>query len=283
MSDSVFNRSYDIILPLGEGCPTAMMLKYCGMRFSSSPFDWLKVGNLQAQAEILSSRFKCFMELGDLVLSPAQTNPKNKVVSNRRWNYASHHDFSRERSIEESYPEVRSKYERRIKRLLSALDEGCSTLLCWIDYPFQTSEISRDSIMESLERIQAAYPKSSFALVYIHNSDKHQAPLTEMLSPHITKITAAYNAHDYVRPWRIKYERLAYLLSRIKLSSRYADVKSYRQYTRMLSNIGTSEKRYIRRCDFANNFTDLILKSRFVWRLARVIYKLFRKQALHLF
>ncbi len=275
----IFDTIYDIVLPIGAGCPTAMTLSHHAMRFSSFPFDWLRVGSIDALASIFADRFKDFFALQDLRISNTETNEHHLVVDNTRWGYASFHDFPKGETLEASYPSISSKLDRRINRLVSQLDAGCNVMLLWIDYPLEQAELSADKIQKALDKIQKAYPKSQFSLLYIHNKEglTYSNRIENHITPHLCQITMAYSAHSVNSPWLIKYEELSFLLSRIHISpSPDKDKRTYKRYTAMKRNVGDSEQTYLRRLRFAQNFAALIVHKKSVWKIAKIIYELMK-------
>lgn len=278
-TSAVFDINYDIVLPIGAGCPTAMALSHHAMRFSSFPFDWLRVGSINEQSAILAGRFKDFFNLKDLKISKTETNEHHLVVDNTRWGYASFHDFPKGETLEASYPGISSKLERRINRLISQLDAGCNVLCLWIDYPLEQAELSADRLQKALDKISKVYPKSQFSLLYIHNQEDltYSNRIENHVTPHICQISMAYNAHSADSPWLIKYEALSFLLSRIHISpSPDKDKQTYKRYTAMKSNFGNSEQVYLRRLRFAQNFAALILRKKSVWKISKIIYELMK-------
>ena len=275
----IFDTTYDIVLPIGSGCPTAMTLSHHAMRFASYPFDWLRGGSIEAQAHILAARFKGFFDLQDLKISSTETNEHHLVVDNTRWGYASFHDFPKGETVEASYPGISSKLDRRINRLISQLDAGCNVMLLWVDYPLEQAELPVDELQKALAKIQQAYPNSTFSLLYIHNQEglTYSNRIEKHVTPHICQISIAYNAHKVDQPWLIKYEELSFLLSRIHISpSPDKDKLTYKRYTAMKSNVGNSEQVYLRRHRFAQNFAALILRKKSVWKISKIIYELMK-------
>lgn len=274
----IFDQEYDIVLPLGAGCPAAMTLDYHHMRFASYPFDWLQSGSFDAHVEILANRFQDFLNPEDITIHPTITNTHCTVVKNTRWGYISHHDFPKDCSPQESHAEVQAKFTRRIERLISRLDAGARVLLLWLEYPYEQTSRSHAELKSALCRIQQTYPDASFSLFYVHNEealsfDDYQV---EQVNPEVSIVKAGYNAHMAAFPWEIAHDALSPVLSRIRLTSRFADKASYRKYQSYLRNIGNASDKWLRRRRFANRFAGLIMKKRIVWRLAKLIHELMK-------
>ncbi len=274
----IFEQEYDIILPLGAGCPAATTLDYHGMRFASYPFDWLQSGTFSAQVELLAQRFYDFLNPGDITTHPTITNTHCTVVENTRWGYISHHDFPLGSSPQENHAEVQAKFDRRIRRLISRMDAGARVLLLWLEYPYEQTWRSHDELASALCRIQQAYPETPISLLYIHNDESlyFEDYQVEHVNQAVSIVRAGYNAHMAAFPWEIEHEALSPILNRIRLTSRFADKKSYRRYQACMKNVGDSPGKWLRRRRFAHRFTGLIMKKRVVWRLAKLIYELMK-------
>lgn len=274
----VFDMTYDIVLPMGAGCPTAMSLSHHSMRFLSYPFDWHKVGSIDNSAHLLASRFNDFLHLDDLRICETEEEAHHLIVENTRWGYSSYHDFPKNRELSDSLPDVVKKYQRRISRLTAQLDSGQKVLLLYMDYPLEQNELTSQQLLDALARVQQTYPNSSFSLLYIHNDESRQYSnrLEKQISDHICQVSMAYNAHCAESPWLVHYAALTFLFSRINISTTNKDKSTLKRYIAWRRNIGTSEHNYLKRQRFATNFADLILRKKSVWQIAKVIYELMK-------
>jgi len=109
-----------------------MYLNELGLRLTSSPFDWLCGVDLCRNAQTLSERFANFLKRENIVWHvQGRDDRSNDVYRDIANGYVHIHDFPKGMSLDESYPLVREKYDRRITRLLERLDGGCTICFVW--------------------------------------------------------------------------------------------------------------------------------------------------------
>ena len=271
---TIFDKNYDMILPVGCGCPTSIALGYCRMRFVSSPFDWIRVPDITTPAQLLAQRMERFMEVEDLEIEGE--NADHLRVVNNRWGWLSVHDFPIDKPLAEGASIAMQKYGRRISRMLERLDAGCSVLLLWMDYPAE-EQVQEISLLEAaLKQIQQAYPQSQFSLLYLHNHDRLSYEMRQEThhAEDLCSIQFCYNAADPVREIDAHDALLAAVFKRVRLGNKFADPKSYRRYERFTRNVGEQEAEWLERWNFSRNLAKLIMKKRFVWKICRLLYTL---------
>lgn len=272
--ESLFNKTYDMVLPIGAGCPTSIALGSCKMRFVSGPFDWIRVPDVGTVVELLAQRMEGFMDYDDLVKE--DENASYLIVRNRRWNWLSVHDFPKDKDLAEGREIALEKYMRRANRLMQRLDEGASVLLLWVDYPADGECQEPEEMLAALQKIKAAYPASDFSLLYMHNDAglSYKNRNEEHFSPDFASLKFCYSSGNPDRPIDVREEMAAVVLRRVNLSDRFADKRSYRRFMRHCSNVGNQEKIWLERCQFARDFAQLIMRKRFIWIIAKILFRL---------
>ncbi len=130
------DRTFDIVYSIGHACPCARDLGRMGLRTQSGPFDWNWQVGFYERFDMMLSRFDSFIEKEDLYLFQDK-NPESGArcdsYKNRRTGFLHSHDFIAGIPLEQSYPQVREKYDRRIGRMLSYLDDRSKkVLLVWV-------------------------------------------------------------------------------------------------------------------------------------------------------
>lgn len=102
---------YDLIIPLGEFCATAIALNKCGLRKNAYPFDWSagviweQCGNcgFQGKINLICNNFKEALNLNDLE-EFEMPDWNKKAVKNIETGLQYLHDFPCNKTIEEYYP-----------------------------------------------------------------------------------------------------------------------------------------------------------------------------------
>lgn len=165
---------------------------------------------------------------------------------------------------------------RRANRLMQRLDEGCSVLLLWVDYPADAECQTSEEMLAGLHKIKAAYPASDFSLLYMHNDAglSYANREEEHLSPDFASLKFCYATGNPDRPIDVQEGMAAVVLRRVNLSARFADKRSYRRFMRYRSNVGSQEEIWLERCKFAGDFARLIMRKRFIWKIAKILFKI---------
>ncbi len=174
---------YDQIISLGEGCFVATYLNSSGLRNFSSPFDWVMGSTLELRLELLCNDFKDFINLEDLVCITESFDKgftshgifdfdkTNDVYVNKRNKIQFNHDFLRGENLEQKYPEVLEKYQRRSERLIDAINNSKHVLLLYADMPKEKStETNIDKVIELLVKLNIHYPHTYIKLLYFKYS-----------------------------------------------------------------------------------------------------------------
>lgn len=163
----MFDERFDLVFGLGANCACAMYLNNTAYRMRSLPFDWIAKASFTQRVATLCSRFSGFLAKENVVfaLEPPAGRPHN-VYRDTVQGYEFVHDFPKGMSYEDSYPEVRAKYDRRIARLLGLLDGGISACLVWWSADMKAED---SDCVFGIEEIRRAFPKSDCRLLVFEN------------------------------------------------------------------------------------------------------------------
>ncbi len=192
-------QKFDLIFSLGAACPTSMLLRKHRLQKSSYPLDWIGGDdNFFSRVQILCHHFDDFINKADLQ-STEQTymdrGGLRRLVFNTKNGLLFNHDFSGEKSLEEDYPRIFEKYQRRIKRLLQTIQNSQKILIV-----FQEKAIEPHCLKNNIDLISAyhllnkTFPDKSWHILYFSNNHQmsHTEIKEEQISPFITKISANY-------------------------------------------------------------------------------------------
>ena len=180
----ILDAEYDFVASLGYDCHCATMLRKCGLRSCSSPLDWLTAAPLETRLKLVETRFAGFLEKGNmkkLEKEPGAPGKGNDHYEDAATGLRFFHDFRETLSFDESYSQVKAKYDRRIARLYDNVGKSRKTLFVWCDPMRPLSEDDR-AVAES--RLRAAFPGKDVRLLFVSSDDdfsRIKSPLAEAM------------------------------------------------------------------------------------------------------
>jgi hypothetical protein len=157
-------EKFDLILPVGQACSCSQSLRTAGLQFASFPWDWIATRDIRKCIESDCSCGKDFMRKEELVrLEPRGDHPMD-FYRNTRINICYNHDFPRGVPLDESFPAVAAKYERRFARQ-DRLIRGARkpVLLLRIDSPI-IGPTSLDECRYARRRMAESFPGKVFEI-----------------------------------------------------------------------------------------------------------------------
>ena len=200
-------KKYDLIFSLGEVCPCTIVLRATGLQWFSYPFDWLFGSSFVGRCQILATRFARYIDKEDLEFSYEERSIRCRAYHNKYNDITFNHDFPKDKSLDESYPQVREKYDRRIRRLLSSIERSADVLIVWIEVSVTNHVVlDRQEIIEGYNLIKDAFPGTSIDLLYIA---REKEPSDEYITPNVRRIALDYKDYNAESDWAPpNYERL---------------------------------------------------------------------------
>lgn len=164
----LFDQDFDLIFSLGENCSVAHYLQRFKLRDMSSPFDWLCMATLQTRIDLLINGFSGFLEKENLnkIFVPSCGDHYNDSYCDEKLGFYFLHDFPKGQSIDDSFGEVKEKYNRRIDRLLKRIPRSRKVLLVWAGFD---GPIADEEFVGVLQKLKDAYPGVEFYLLVIEN------------------------------------------------------------------------------------------------------------------
>ena len=137
-------KQYDLIFSLGAACSCTQSLREAGLQLASFPLDWIGVVPPSRKAQWIRDGYPHLFELNDFEVTGKREGHPMLLVRNLRTGLSHPHDFPVGKTVEESYPEVRARYERRIAHFDSLLQRSKNILAVYTtqpnDAPFPASE-----------------------------------------------------------------------------------------------------------------------------------------------
>ncbi|MDF2536735.1 MAG: hypothetical protein K0R18_2897 [Bacillales bacterium] len=178
--------NYDAIYSLGDLCLAALQLRKNNLRPHAGPLDWISSPSLPSVSRLLKSRFEGYMEKENLIPSGYSTGTDSTTqylcLTDKGYSMLSSHDFKASENTFDylaTYPVVKAKFDRRIKRFLDNLSTGKRLL-------FIRTEGSFREVVE-LENVLSKMVKNDFAILVINHTDtkvliEKEWPLSNVVS-----------------------------------------------------------------------------------------------------
>lgn len=241
-----FRRTYDLIIPMGENCACATLLKRANLRKYSLPFDWSGLedssndltGGLCAKCHLLLNDCKQMLEYDDFEERERKGFDKaHRFIVNKKTGLRYMHDFVTSSSFDEQYPAYVEKYTRRIERLYSEIKKSGNILIIYNKVMTAKYYRSKDildpyTLLGIKSLLKQKWPHKKFDFLILLHDEKISA--TEYREEHpFSNVTYVYlnnqwpHKTDYVEnEWLGNRDVvLKYLRKHIVLTNREKDKK----------------------------------------------------------
>lgn len=164
---------YDFVCSIGHYCATAMYLQRNYLRRMSSPLDWVGrgVNGFETHMKLICTDFEGFLKKEALVKRVNRRRPgiddmtHDYYLDNGTGMYV-FHDFPSGISLDESYPEVRRKYDRRIARFYATVKSSKRTLFV---YHTRDERLDDRAIVAGMADVRKRFAGSAVDLLVIEN------------------------------------------------------------------------------------------------------------------
>lgn len=162
-----WKNQYDFAFSLGGTCTAAESLRRAGMQFASFPFDWAGGEDVLVHAQLVADDFRRFLPPDQLAYHGPNEEQNGDIYVNQENGVAFYHDFAFNTPLAESYPPIRAKYDRRIKRLSERMTKGGKILAMFIQAPGKPISSDYD-LKRAAELIRGRYPQADLDLLYVY-------------------------------------------------------------------------------------------------------------------
>lgn len=217
-------KVYDLIFSLGEACSCTAALRESKLQVFSYPFDWLYGCSFLDRIDLLTSDFKNFIDKEDLELIEKRLKPSPcDVYKNNRNGLIFNHDFPLDSSFDLSYTDVKSKYDRRIKRLLEHISQSKKVLVVFIKTPEEGNCIEAKTILiDGLKKLSEKFVNIEFDILTLTNDINMKLGYIQVDEFHqnITNLTLNYKSLNKLdHPSVVNMKMLRKTLMSYKVSS----------------------------------------------------------------
>ena len=177
-----FRHPYDFVCGIGHYCATATYLKRHFLRAASGPLDWIGESpeGLRKSVELIATDFKDFLRECNLVLldhpAGAHDDLENDYYRDTATGMLVYHEFAAGEPLSETFPAVRSKYDRRIARFYRLAQSG-RTLLVFQTYTSHPAEVD---LLEAIRRLRERLGEQTDLLVIESIANQEQPTFEEL-------------------------------------------------------------------------------------------------------
>lgn len=171
----MLSAKYDFVCSIGCDCGCAWHLIDNRLRTASYPFDWIGTWTIgmTGVAELVDRDFEGFLKMENLRKA---ANPPRGPHDDHEHDYYRDlvvgmdfaHDFLTDVPLEETYPAVRDKFDRRIDRFYRSLRKSRRTLLVywtWRNHP------EPDEMRKAAEVFRAKFPEGRIDLLVMRHAE----------------------------------------------------------------------------------------------------------------
>lgn len=193
-------KKYDLIFGIGQACSCSQILRQSELQQFSYPLDWLAGGDFAGRVELLYTGFERFIDKNDLESTNQNNHDSDNlcdIYKNINNNIVFNHDFPCGVPLEDSYKEVKDKYDRRIARLEQQIEEANNILVVYVEIPMEQNKMRDNEVLISnFNKIIEKYPNKTIDLLYFVNdmSFKPGRHKKEQVTDRITKVTGHYKS-----------------------------------------------------------------------------------------
>lgn len=221
---NMLKAKFDLIFSLGEACSCTETLRKCRLQFYSYPFDWLFGASFIERCNIITSGFENWLrkenleKIGDNNISKI---PKH-IYKNNLTKIVFNHDFPQNLSLDESFSQVKQKYDRRISRLLKNIVESKKVLVVYIQTPHNATKINKNEILEGFNILTNKFG-DKINLLYIYCNPNATLKNREEidLNANVKYVGFDYNAYNKDFPYIVNHKILTRLFNKIKITNKF--------------------------------------------------------------
>ena len=223
----LFDKKFDLVFGIGQACACTRILRRAHLQYYSYPFDWLAGSSLVQRATLVADEYNGFIDFDDLMPANSNNEAENcAIYYNKKNGLVYNHDFKLNKSLEETYPAVREKYDRRIKRLLKQINESKKILVVYIQMPNNSEAVEDSVVKEAHDILQKKFCDKEITLLYLNcERGKNDYELREVTN-NVIRTCFDYDAYLEKTPFLVNERRLERLFCKIMISTKFMDRKN---------------------------------------------------------
>lgn len=182
-------KKYDFICPIGESCITSYNLRRKKLQLQALPFDWLMDFKLESFVHYLLNNFSDFMLLENLELYLDIPPTSCDHYKDKQTGTLFVHCFQSKTILQNEYPLVKEKFDRRITRMQENIKNANKILFV---YTSKTDCYSNSDLIDYYNKIIELYPAKTIDFLYILPIKEKCTYKKFKVSSNITKIIMTF-------------------------------------------------------------------------------------------
>ena len=226
----LFEKKYDLVFGIGQACACTQNLRKNKLQFSSYPYDWLFGMKLLDRVKLITENYAHFIDFEDLQDTKRDNkSEKNlcEIYFNTRNGICFNHDFEYGKPLDETYPAVKKKYDRRIERQLEQIEKSKKILVVYLQSPCDREEINDEILVEAQNVLKNRFSKQEFTLLYLFcDHDKKEYELRE-ISENVARIDFDYDAYSEDAPFSVNEDILVKVFYNVKITNKFVTVRNF--------------------------------------------------------
>lgn len=265
--------TYDLYFSLGGACGCTQILRYCQLQFASYPFDWVFGASITERAEILANHFSGMLQQDAMeLIKENATGSRTNNWLNKRNGIEFMHDFHYGVPLEEEFPKVAEKYQRRGNRLIQQITTSKRVLAVYAERPCDKQVLPDEALCAALQILRKAFPKVEVDLLYIYSDDSvliPEASISEIPDSGVSKIGFGYNMFNVYAPYEVNLPMAAHALRHFLITDLHAGTANQAARVRFQKRIPTVEA-LVRRQKLGIRIARMVMESDLCFRCAKI-------------
>ena len=219
---TVFDKTYDVVVSLGQWCAVAMAMKKCGLRSASGPFDWMGGGcPIGSYVDMLTTNFSGFFlkenmkKLGDV---PGEGTEHWKDMQ-QGWEIR--HEFRVGVPFDVNYANFHALVARRGERLFKTLrSRGRLLFIHWL----AEGRYRQEEIVAAIRRLRVAFPETQIDLLVIETEKFSKGVSYEELEPGVVRVVGDFYDQKRFNAVQGNGKLACAVLGRIRLRGKWKNI-----------------------------------------------------------
>lgn len=196
----MLDKKFDFICSIGEDCACSSYMRRFRLQNASYPFDWLTKATFDTRINLILSNFQSFLDIENFRLLPKLhelTDDRCDYYENTKLELYFYHDFLIGIPLEKTFPSVKAKYERRIKRFYEKIEEASKVLFIW----WSRDKIIADStLLKTQQALAEKFPYQEINLLIFENDFEKKEIEYFSINKNILKVISNFALYDTLKP-----------------------------------------------------------------------------------